>query len=57
MPGLELACICDDQVDEDEELLWCIMYDNDGVNDDLGVGVVAGGSMQVNPSLSNMRPI
>ena len=32
-------------------------YDNGGVDDDLGVGVVAGGSMQVNPSLSNMRPI
>ena len=31
--------------------------DGDGVDDDLGVGVVAGGSMQVRPSLSNMRPI
>ena len=26
-------------------------------DDDLGVGVVAGGSIQVKPSLSNMRPI
>ena len=33
-------------------------YDNDNTIDgDLGVGVVAGGSMQVKPSLSNIRPI
>ena len=34
-----------------------IHYYGGGVDDDLGVGVVAGGSMQFKPSLSNMRPI
>ena len=31
--------------------------DDDDIDGDLGVGVVAGGSMQVKPSLSNIRPI
>ena len=32
-------------------------HDYGGADDHLGVGVVAGGSMQFKPSLSNMRPI